>query len=247
MNVTSLLKLFSATALLIALTACQSTGLAPKPGAQFQSIKWEHTQPGCEGKDCPLVNVDTLRFLDERELNPIIEQRLLEFTRLQDDAPLANSLQQYEQAFFAQAQPGWISYLQAAVREQDDRIILIELSSYLQTGGAHGMPGRGFINYDVKAKRVIMLEDVLNPGMENAFWEKARQAHQRWLKKEGLDTDAEYLESWPFQQTENVAFGQKGVYLKYDVYAIAPYSTGHPELMIPYSDLKGVLRSEYMR
>ncbi|GGK10605.1 DUF3298 and DUF4163 domain-containing protein [Pseudomonas matsuisoli] len=242
-----LAKLISTSTLALALAACQSQTLLPKRGAEYQSVKWEHQQPGCESADCPAVNVDTLRFLTERELNPIIEQRLLEFTRAQDDAPMVDSLQAYEDAFLQQAEPGWMSYLQAKVREQDDQIILIELSSYLFTGGAHGMPGRGFINYDVKAKRVLALDDMIIPGMENAFWEKARQAHQRWLKHEGLEENTEYLEMWPFQQTENVALGQKAVYLKYDVYAIAPYAAGHPELTIPYSELKGVLRPEFLR
>jgi hypothetical protein len=247
MTFSTVAKLIATSALAFALAACQSYSVLPKPGAQYQNVKWEHSQPGCEGKDCPVVNVDTLRFLDERELNPIIEQRLLEFTRTQDDAPPAESLQAYETAFLQQAEPGWVSYLQAKVREQDEQIILIELSSYLFTGGAHGMPGRGFINYDVNTKRVLALEDVVIPGMENAFWEKGRRAHEDWLKHEGLDQDAEYREMWPFQRTENVALGQKGIYLKYDVYAIAPYASGHPELVIPYSELKGVLKPEYLR
>ena len=36
----------------------------------------EHRPQGCEGDSCPLVNVDTLTFADEPELNRLIDARL---------------------------------------------------------------------------------------------------------------------------------------------------------------------------
>ncbi|MNH42595.1 hypothetical protein D3C79_1043250 [compost metagenome] len=55
-------------------------------------------------------------------------------------------MQAYEQQYLATADKRNSSYLQAKVREQHDGLVIIELSSYLDSGGAHGMPGRGFIN-----------------------------------------------------------------------------------------------------
>ncbi|WP_164248054.1 DUF4163 domain-containing protein, partial [Stenotrophomonas maltophilia] len=75
--------------------------------------------------------------------------------------------------FLDSAEPGWSSYLQAKVREQHDGLVIIELSSYLFTGGAHGMPGRGFINYDRRQHKVLSLQDMLVPGQEEAFWKQA--------------------------------------------------------------------------
>ena len=36
------------------------------------------------------------------------------------------------------------------------------------------------------------------------------------------------------------------VLLKYDVYSIAPYSSGHPELSIPHDQLEGIVSPEYL-
>lgn len=65
--------------------------------------------------------------------------------------------------------------------------MIIELSSYLFTGGAHGMPGRGFINYDRRQHKVLSLQDMLVPGQEEAFWKQAELAHKAWLLANKLD------------------------------------------------------------
>src|SRR5690606_20291295 len=151
----------------------------------------------------------------------------------------------YQQAFLRDAEEGWSSYLQAKLREQHGSLLVVELSSYLFTGGAHGIPGRGFINYDREQDHELKLADVLLPGKQGAFWRAAAQAHQRWL----LDNqhDADFSRQWPFQQTGNVALLRDHVLLKYDVYSIAPYSSGHPELIISYDELAGILKPQYLR
>ncbi|AYC34537.1 DUF3298 domain-containing protein [Pseudomonas cavernae] len=241
-----LLKTTLFAALTVSLIGCQSL-FQPASNQPItpQRIAWEHTQPGCQADDCPLVNIDTLKFTDQPQLNALIEQRLLEMTLDSPGDPLPASLQSYERNFLAGAQPGWSSYLQAKVREQHDGLLILELSSYLATGGAHGMPGRRLINYDRKLEKALTLQDMLLPGQEDAFWKLAQQAHRRWLAAEKLDQDGEYQQTWPFQETANVALSRGAVLLKYDVYSIAPYSSGHPELKIPYPQLNGVLKPQY--
>lgn len=226
------------------LSACQSLSPSERPLAPERQA-WEHKPAGCQGESCPLVNIDTLTFAELPSLTALIERNLLEMTADGPGAPLPASLQAYERNFLAEARPGYSSYLQAKVREQHDNLLIIELSSYLFTGGAHGMPGRRFINWDRKLGKALTLQDMLLPGQEDAFWRLAQDAHQRWLKAEKLDQDTDYQQTWPFQETPNVALTRGAVLLKYDVYSIAPYSSGHPELKIPYPQLNGVLKPQY--
>jgi hypothetical protein len=225
------------------LAACQ---LGPTSDSHYKRITWEHKQPGCSGETCPLLNIDTLHFADEPQLNAAIEQGLLQMTGHADDAPPAQSLLTYQRDYLHTAELGWANYLQAKVREQHGPLIIVELSSYVQTGGAHGMPGRRFINYDRVQNRVLTLDDLLLPGQEQAFWRQAEQAHAAWLKSQQLDKNPEYLTTWPFQPDAHVALLRDRLLLKYDVYAIAPYSSGHPEIGIDYSALKGIVRPEWL-
>ncbi|PVZ15630.1 MULTISPECIES: RsiV family protein [unclassified Pseudomonas] len=233
----------TALALLVAsLSACQSL-FQPAQDKPLPSQReaWEHTKPGCTGNECPLVNIDTLHFADEPALDALVQQRLLALTGLK---PPPASLQAYEQQFLASAAPRNASYLQAKVREQHDGLVIVELSSYLDKGGAHGEPGRGFINYSRAQHKALTLQDMLVPGQESTFWLAAQEAHRGWLIDAKLAQDPGFVKQWPFQTTDNIALGQRAVLLKYDVSSIAPYALGHIELAIPYARLNGVIKPE---
>ena len=241
----SLLKIASVACIALTLGACQSL-FEPSYKAPLETLRdtAETVKPGCSGAECPLVNIDTVRFPGEPQLDCIIERRLLQMTRSTADAPLPASLAAYREQFLRDAAPRNSSYLQAKVREQHDGLVIIELSSYLDNGTATGKPGRGFINYSRQEHKVLTLADMLKPGEEQAFWKAAQVAHNSWLISTRLDQEAEFLKAWPFKQTPNVALTTAGVMLKYDVNTIAPYALGHVELKIPYSRLGGILKPE---
>jgi len=226
------------------ISACQHFG--GEPPVVVRQVVSEQRPAGCPETDdrCPLVNIDTQLFATEPALNALIDQRLRKMTLNSPEATIPATLEGYQQAFLRAAEPGWSSYLQAKLREQHSSLLVVELSSYLHTGGAHGMPGRGFINYDREQDRELKLADVLLPGKEGAFWRAAAKAHQQWLLVN--EHDAAFSHQWPFQQTANIAFLRDKVLLKYDVYSIAPYSSGHPELEIPYEALNGIFQPEYL-
>ena len=243
----SLLKLASVTCLALTVGACQSL-FQPSMQAPLEVKRdaWEHTKPGCSTADCPLVNIDVVHFPDEPALDAIVERRLLQLTVNAPGEQPPTSLKAYEDQFMAHADSRHSSYLQAKVREQHDGLVIIELSSYLDTGGAHGNPGRGFINYSRQQHKVLTLDDILVPGQEAAFWQNAQLAHKAWLASPNvkMDQDAEFLKMWPFQKTPNIALTYGAVILKYNVYTIAPYSMGHVELKIPYPRLNGIIKPE---
>lgn len=239
----SIRTLILLSSLAVLLSGCQH--LASESPVEVRQNLTEQRPQGCQGEDCPLVNIDTLTFTDEPELNSLIDARLRRMTINGPDDRLPDSLKGYQQQFLRTAEPGWSSYLQAKLREQHDGLLVVELSSYLYTGGAHGMPGRGFINFDRETNRAVGLQDMLVPGKEGAFWRLAEQAHQRWLAENDLAGDTQFQQNWPFRETSHIALLKDGVLLKYDVYSLAPYSFGHPELLIPREALTGVLAPAY--
>ncbi len=241
----SLVKIASVACIALTLGACQSL-FQPNYRVPLEAKRdaSEQIKPGCTASDCPLVNIDTLTFPAEPQLDAIIEKRLLDMTRTAPGQPVAPSLNAYREQFLRDAQSRSSSYLQAKVREQHDGLVIIELSSYLDTGGAHGEPGRGFINYSRPQHKVLNLADMLLPGQEDAFWKAAQVAHNSWLISTKLDQEPEFVKNWPFQKTPNVALTYGGVILKYATTTIAPYALGHIELKIPYPRLNGVLRPE---
>lgn len=230
----------------LALAGCQLWPGSDQPPVPVRQDLSEVRPHGCQGEDCPLVNIDTLHFPSEPALERVVDERLRRMTQYGPEDRLPPSLDAYRQDFLAQAEPGWGTWLQAKLRDWHGEILVVELSSYLFQGGAHGMPGRGFVNFDRAQDRALGLQDLVIPGREGAFWREAEAAHQRWLDGQGLADDAQFRTMWPFQRTANIALLRDRVLLKYDVYSLAPYSYGHPELVIGYDRLKGILRAEYL-
>ncbi|MGY2234727.1 RsiV family protein [Pseudomonas gingeri] len=239
----SFLKIASLTCIALTLGACQSLfqPALQKP-LEFKGDASEQVKPGCNEPDCPLVNIDTVHFPSEPQLDGLIERSLLQMTRTSPDAPLPPSLKAYREQFLATSASRHGSYLQAKVREQHDGLVIIELSSYLDDGGAHGMPGRSFITWTRQEHKALTLQDMLLPGQEEAFWKLAKVAHNNWQISSRQDLD--FIRAWPFQKTPNVTLASDGVILKYNVMTIAPYATGLIELKIDYSRLNGILRPE---
>lgn len=234
-----------ALACLPLLGACQFLGPQPAPPA-VERIAWEDRAQGCQGERCSLVNVDTLRLADQPQLNALIERALLAMTVEEEGRALPGSLRDYGRLRLQRAPRGEETWLQAKLIDHHDDLLVIELSSYLYRGGAHGMPGRAFINYSTRLGRALQLADLLQPGQEAAFWQAASEAHQRWFRAQQIDDPEEFRRIWPFQPTDNIALLGDKVQLKYDVYALGPYVMGHPSLEIPYSRLRQILKAEYL-
>ncbi|MBV4480251.1 RsiV family protein [Pseudomonas khavaziana] len=241
----SLLKIASVACIALTLGACQSL-FQPSYRTPLEGVRdaTEQSKPGCASADCPLVNIDTVHFAKEPKLDALIEQRLLEMTRTNASDPLPSSLEAYREQFLQTAAPHNSMYLQAKVREQHDGLVIIELSSYLDQGATHGEPGRGFINYSRQQQKALTLTDMLLPGKEDAFWKAAQVSHNSWQISTRLSLEPEFVKSYPFQKTPNVALTSSAVTLKYPTATIAPYALGHVELQIPYSRLEGILRPE---
>ncbi|MBJ2246172.1 RsiV family protein [Pseudomonas haemolytica] len=241
----SLLRIASVACIALTLGACQSLF---QPGhlkpLDTTTDKTEQIKPGCDSPDCPLVNIDTLHFPTEPQLDTLVEQRLLQMTRTTPGAAVPATLNAYRDKFLRESANRHSMYLQAKVREQHDALVIIEVSSYLDTGVAHGEPGRGFINYSRLLHKELSLADMLLPGQEQAFWNTAKVAHNTWLINSQMDRDPEFVKNWPFQKTPNVALTSSGVVLKYNVATIAPYAMGLIEMTIPYARLSGVIKPE---
>src|SRR5690606_32900589 len=99
-SIMRLLQLIGLAALTLNICACQSLF---KPDTdtplEFEKHAWEHSKAGCQGEQCPLVNVEYASFADAPELNAIVDRALRGMTRNAPDAPLPETLQGYEQTF----------------------------------------------------------------------------------------------------------------------------------------------------
>jgi hypothetical protein len=122
---------------------------------------------------------------------------------------------------------------------------MFEISSYIFTGGAHGMPYREYLVFDQKTKKQVQLADMLQSGKKLQFKALAYNAYKDWVKTVDKDVKS-YEKNWPFTLSDNVTLTDKGIDIRYQPYAIAPYAYGMPVLSIPYNKLGGVIKSRFI-
>jgi len=258
-----LLRLATLTGAALVLAACASSppsniSLIPatktdeqtsKEGLFTQPLKWDRKKPGCSG-ECPEIKVDSLVFPGNPKLTELIDHALAVMTGVGSGGPRPyDTLAGYETYFWKVAAPRDSTVFSAKTRYRNKHLTVVQLDSWQYfTGAAHGINATQFLNWDNTAGKALGLANILQPGKEAAYVEALRQAHARWLENndDAKRDPATYQRLWPFQPSDNFAFTDSGLVVKYDSYAIAPYSFGQPELLIPYSALQGVLRSEFM-
>lgn len=122
---------------------------------------------------------------------------------------------------------------------------LFEIHSYVFTGGAHGMPYSEYLIFDQQTKKPIQLADMLQPNKKSRFNALAYSAYKEWVKTVDEDV-ASYEKSWPFTLSDNVTLTDQGIDIRYQHYSIGPYAYGMPVLSIPYSQLQGVIKPQFL-
>ncbi|OLO05045.1 DUF3298 and DUF4163 domain-containing protein [Salinicola socius] len=243
----------------VMLAGCQSlTGWGGDALRTEPVVKHVH-EPGCEVDGCASVNAAYLRFPESSLLSAELERRLFGLASGLSDNPDGNPMGQattfedFSSQLFAAAQsarqdvpelPGYEADLKADVVADRDGLLVIELDGYLYSGGAHGLPLTSYMVIERDKQQVLDLDDMLLPGQRPAYEAALERAHRRWLQSDQAFGLSEL--QWPFATSDNVAPLKAGLAIKYQVYDLAPYAVGQPQLMIPYPELDGILKPRYL-
>lgn len=243
-----------------------------EPILRGETVKLQVTLPECKGNTCPDFTVERLQsnfpFIDQLLDQQILDQLSKMLDVVDADASAASTAKTTEQktGLDAQAQ----AYANAFVKIDDElkalssshqislmvkpkilqpkgqlATVVLNSSSYL--GGAHGSTSQRYYNFDLANQKQIQLHDLLLPKQKATLDKLAHDAFKVWIVDSKLATDPkEYEQAWPFQVTDNFLLGEQGLILQYGEYEIGPYVVGLPRLVIPFSELQGVLKPEYL-
>jgi hypothetical protein len=223
---------------------------APSRDVRTEPVRWEQAKPGCQGRHCPAITLDSLAFPGLPKLTVAIDQMLSSMTGVDENlSGVYGNVPGYAAYFWRTAQDGDHTWLRARLRGVVGNAVSVELDSTQQiAGAAHPIPATRFLLWDRKADKPIRLDDVLADGRHAQYLAALRAAHGLWLKSNpGYQRDpAGYARLWPFVESDNVALTGQGLVVKYDAYTIAPYSYGQPEIVLPWATARTFVRPGFL-
>lgn len=234
-----------------ALTACQPRNepVADKDGTkqvvtaqaegipliQSKAVPMTLTKPeACDAEGCTQYSIQTV------ETNvDWINQYFAE--RIKKADPIAFSTAPNEKVNLAEGSEAGLSQSSTAVRyiSQWGHIATFALESYsYSAGAAHGMSHVEYVNFDLKAKKRLALQDVLVKGTETKVLDGLFDANSMWLANHDIERSK-------LQLSDNFYYGANGIVFVYPLYELASYAEGMSELTLPYQMAKGLFKPEY--
>lgn len=233
----------------LSLVPAELNAQTQKEGLFSQPIKWNLKKPGCKG-ECPILVVNSLVFPGHQRLTELVDHALALMTWLDNERPAPyDTVAGLRDYFWKTAAPRDEIDLNAKTRYRNTHLTVVELEAgQYRTGMAHGLSGSQFLIWRNDLQKALTLDSLLQPGARPAFDAAVRKVHAHWVNtNEAVREDPEnFRRMWPFVPSDNVGLTDTGIVVKYQPYEIAPYSFGQPELLVPYSDLQGILRPEYL-
>jgi hypothetical protein len=199
--------------------------------------------PDCKGELCPSITFKKLSFEGHERFNAFLVRSLLGVALL--DTSKVKTFAELASQFWKTAEDRYEIVLGAEVRRATPSVIVIELQSYLYSGGAHGMSTMQYVNWVPKTDKILTLNDMVLRGRMKAFEGALKKQYEKWLDtNEFAQTDkADYSKMWPFQFSDNAALMQDGIAVTFDHYVLGPYALGMPTIVVPYAELKGIIKS----
>ena len=139
----------------------------------------------------------------------------------------------------------WIKSEEVGVVMNQHKLLSIETSEYVFSGGAHGMLIRLFYVFDIQSGKCLKMEDVFKPQSDSALTVLLTDAiRTRYeihadssLKSFGLFVEV-------VKPNTNFWMSSTGIGFYYNSYELAPYVYGQSDLFLPFSKLKGLINED---
>lgn len=102
-------------------------------------------------------------------------------------------------------------------------------------------------SYVLKNGKPLRFSELFNGEQTQTLTALAQKAYQQWQIDQGFPPDPSSEDNDDsISLTENFSFAPKGLELIYQPYEIAAYAFGAPRIVIPFEQLTGVLKDEYL-
>lgn len=217
------------------------------------------TLPPCSGRYCPQFEVKHV-ITQQKFINDTIDHAILDMLSTDLDVVVSSEnfnqdVQHYADIFIKLDEE--IKHLNANTNlslvidikqlQDNPNLLSFELNTSRYLGGAHSFASQHYFNFDIKNRKQLTLDNILLPDQRQKLHDLAYIQFKKWvIAKKLSDNLTDYEQAWNFKLSQNFYLGEKGLVLQYGEYEIAPYIAGMPTFVLPYSQLKGIIKPQYV-
>lgn len=127
------------------------------------------------------------------------------------------------------------------------KMLTVKYETFAYTGGAHPNSNLSFYTFDRETGRMLTLADMVSDTTAlMAVVEKAFRNQQRLKTGTNLEEQGYFLRDGRFFLPNNIGMSRKGMVFYYNPYEIAAYALGPIQIIVPYEQLNGILRNEWL-
>jgi len=140
----------------------------------------------------------------------------------------------------------WEKNISMDVCYNENNILTLGIDKYVRTGGANGILMTEYFVICTSLLKKLSLDDIFNTNYDDALNtildNKLRKLNG--IKQEEELTDVGFFVD-KIEHNDNFYINNDGIGFFYNIYSIAPYSTGTTELFITFDELKNIVRVDH--
>ncbi len=122
----------------------------------------------------------------------------------------------------------------------DKNLLSIRMVGNSFSGGAHGMSWDKYFNFDLSSGRLLTLDDIFRTGSEG---ELLRVAKTHFIEENGDLSEWSFGDNG-FYLNKEFSLLMEGIVFTWNAYEIGAYAQGAPTVLIPYSEIRQLLKTD---
>ena len=252
-------KLILFSFIVVLLTSCNNERNTDKtPGATDQVDTLAYTYDSVKVYSKNPVKVDTAKAVvkypvfKSKELNDYIERQVFNYFGEEEKVAgyqnIASSFIKGYDEFYAEnknTSESWFLLIDIKVLVQQPKYISLQYTHSDYAGGAHANTNISYLNFNPKTNQPITLDSLINTNQKSKLLSVAEAIFR---KDENLTateplTDKYFFDKGKFSLPLSFFVGKEGLVFLYNPYEIKPFAAGITKLIIPFSQLKGIAKS----
>lgn len=183
-------------------------------------------------------------------INQTLEDYIAQQINLSEEAVSNNTIDEAVTAFntayntfikdFPDSAQKWEALIDGEVTYRSPEVISIALSTYLDTGGAHGNTNVQFFNFNPQTGEALKMKDLVSDleGLSEIIQEQLKSEIEantdEPIENVFLDSD--------FKLPESLGYSDEGLVILYNPYEIASYAQGIIEFSVPFENVNSFLK-----